>query len=162
MARGGLCNGGIVLGSVSRIVGILLARFVLLAVIPAPSAASRRIFRGPCPCRSHGRVRAWCSTSKSARPGEFGSPRNAARRSPRATSGCPRPGSRSASRSRPSVPDRGKFRIHVKTGHRQVRPAKWTFSDGRLVQLRACKNSTLCHRWAEPFSDTCLYRYQAA
>jgi transposase len=45
----------------------------------------------------------------------------------------------------------------VRFGHRAVSPETWTFSDGRPVQLHACQNSMLYHRWAEPFSDTCFY-----
>ena len=53
-------------------------------------AACRKTFQGPWPVRAHGQVHACCSTSESARPGEFGWPRNAATRSPRTVSGCPR------------------------------------------------------------------------
>jgi len=54
------------------------------------------------------------------------------------------------------------FGIRVKTGHRQVRPAKETFSDGKPVPRNACKNSLLYYRLAEPFSDSCLYTYRGA
>jgi hypothetical protein len=52
------------------------------------------------------------------------------------------------------------FGIRVKTGHRQVRPAKWTYSDGRFTMFNSCKNSVLYDCLAEPFSDTCFCTYR--
>jgi hypothetical protein len=58
--------------------------------------------------------------------------------------------------------DRGMFGILVIFGHSAISPGTKTFSDGRPVQLHACKNSMLYHRLTEPFSDTSLCTYQAA